>query len=1104
MKLSFMRQLDEANVYNVNQPLNNVSVQSYLTKLLGRIPDDVKGPLIKKMTKLIINDNTLLQPISQLPPDAPEWAQAAAGVGDLYAFVPNEQVNDRMSHIAHFIQTLVVDAKNTEDKDKAVTATRELSGLPKVENLGILYNKALEYFARGTKKVARVADGMEYLADTKGYTWYKLATAEAFVREGKTLQNCIGRIYTKERCDRDGTTIVIMRDKQGNSVVAMRVQNNKVQEFKGKQNLPPIPKYMPAVIEFIEKNNLTFASTSDLFNAGYVLDDKTKKIRSIDEVLSEQSKRTQVGTTQGGYAVYQMKLGDITDQQLRKMVVSSRVSQSVYSTPQVENTDLLYELATNRGVASAALVRSKVVNQVKDLTDENWKERGFTEPILELINFLGEKGLAESLASSLTANQPMLNTMTFNEKTRKFEPPEAAAEKEVEFNGQRMKVRSYDGVTARALSQNIMSQIKDYSYSSQNMTTEDITAERVLVIPGATEMNALVQTEDGYLIPLSGSAKRVDNVPAARDGSAKDLAMRDLIANYANENDLVIPLSCCSKRGLVKGEEGYKPFNPKPITVTGTISKFDMSSATESEAFMYAQYAASAEHDRTWVYNREPRHYYGKPNTPYAYMLHTSAFSTPDQEHTRHQIAPNVPTDETMIKGWQAVKGARFRNQVPAALYFASSKSLSRFVMAVDDNKNVLSIDTLDNFRGQKGGSARATANKFVNEINEAVKKDGLKLSRASTAGMSLSFSVDRANNKLVTSTQKTATGMDKAAKDEFKMTLNDGVTIRRMSQDEFNEWQETVRSVRNAAHFYLVEKAGVEGADANRIAVIATDKSEKQITRIYSSHQHGDTGVTQEFFNPRIAKYVATFAKEKGISEFPTNASFRDERNSIYRWLKAVKSAQDNTARTASRSLYAISNAAGSYGGARANMTLHEFNNNNYSNWVPRILADNGLVVAEVMPENNRLTLKLTEKGRTALRDIESKTIKSEYQLFNVVAGETTRKEAEPEPAPEPAADGGNAPAAPRERAARAPREAGGETKAGRAMSRFREMAQANGGNIPSRADFIAVLRGEPFNMTPAGASTYYHNIKVKYAQAQGQLGESFTFKEYLDLFAE
>lgn len=180
-----------------------------------------------------------------------------------------------------------------------------------------------------------------------------------------------------------------------------------------------------------------------------------------------------------------------------------------------------------------------------------------------------------------------------------------------------------------------------------------------------------------------------------------------------------------------------------------------------------------------------------------------------------------------------------------------------------------------------------------------------------------------------------------------------------------------------------------------------------------------------------------------------------------------------------------------------------------NRANTMIGLLVKAGYVRAQAHPHPRRVFVNLTPAGVRIVQQIESGQIKSEYQVFGGMQATVSQKAPEPTPAPEPEV---TAPTedrtAPRgaasARTPRAPREAGGESKAARAMARFREMAAANGGQIPSRADFIAVLRQEPFNMTPAGASTYYHNIKVKHAQAAGQLGETFTFKEYITLFVD
>ena len=65
--------------------------------------------------------------------------------------------------------------------------------------------------------------------------------------------------------------------------------------------------------------------------------------------------------------------------------------------------------------------------------------------------------------------------------------------------------------------------------------------------------------------------------------------------------------------------------------------------------------------------------------------------------------------------------------------------------------------------------------------------------------------------------------------------------------------------------------------------------------------------------------------------------------------------------------------------------------------------------------------------------------------------------------------------------------------------MTRFRELAAANNGTMPTRSEFIALLLQPPFNMTPAGASTYQYNVKAKYLRDRGDINEHFTFIDFL-----
>lgn len=99
------------------------------------------------------------------------------------------------------------------------------------------------------------------------------------------------------------------------------------------------------------------------------------------------------------------------------------------------------------------------------------------------------------------------------------------------------------------------------------------------------------------------------------------------------------------------------------------------------------------------------------------------------------------------------------------------------------------------------------------------------------------------------------------------------------------------------------------------------------------------------------------------------------------------------------------------------------------------------------------------------------------------------------PKPEPVPAAE---RPARP-PRAERAPAAPGAEKKSDRALRLFRAHADENDA-IPTRAEFMAVLQAAPFDMSKAGASTYYHNTKKKYAA----LNEKYSVLAALELMVE
>lgn len=264
--------LTEANVFNASIPYKNVSIKQFVQKHIGNnITDpEVVKVLTKKLSTFLINDERFLRPIRQLPNDAPEWAQQAAATGQLMVFVPNQELNDVVSNIIHYVQAAGQNLDST-DNNVVVQAQRELASIVKQPNLDELAKRADQYFkATATKQSVKDIEGMNGIVDYDGWIWYKLDTPEAFVREGNTLQNCIGKHWTHQKTNNEGMQIYILRTPSNDSVVAVRAKDKKVYEIKGKNNKPPVDKYMQPVFKFIRDYEFDISSAEhELIRAGY-------------------------------------------------------------------------------------------------------------------------------------------------------------------------------------------------------------------------------------------------------------------------------------------------------------------------------------------------------------------------------------------------------------------------------------------------------------------------------------------------------------------------------------------------------------------------------------------------------------------------------------------------------------------------------------------------------------------------------------------------------------------------------------------------------------------------------------------------------------------
>lgn len=269
--MKLLQTLNEANVYNVSTPLNGVSITKYVQRQISTITDPTIAKVLgKKLSVLLVNDESNLEPLTDIPQGAPEWAYQALHANTLMLFNPSPALTNNIANIVHYVQAAINNSTHA-DNNRVVQAQRELASISKRPNIQSLVVAANKYFAIGTAKVSKDTTGLVQVEEYHGYVWYKLTTTEAFKREGETLQNCIGTHWTFTKAKEENMQIYVLRSPADNSIVAIRAKVKDVYEIKGKNNQTPIKDYMPYVFHFIKDLgfSITGSAAADLRSAGY-------------------------------------------------------------------------------------------------------------------------------------------------------------------------------------------------------------------------------------------------------------------------------------------------------------------------------------------------------------------------------------------------------------------------------------------------------------------------------------------------------------------------------------------------------------------------------------------------------------------------------------------------------------------------------------------------------------------------------------------------------------------------------------------------------------------------------------------------------------------
>ena len=1098
----------EANLINGKDPYNGISIVSFLEPYTnGMATVEGKQMFMKKLSRLLMADERFLYAVRELPQGAPEWAQQAMEKGDLVFFQPSDELKDNVENLSHYIASLEQDIAGSDANAKAV-ATREMQGFPKAESLDLLIGKVQEYFSRGAEKQeATNAEGMKAVLEAPGgYVWYRLEEPKAFYREGQTLQNCIGRNYTAENTRATNTVIYVLRDSSNSSVVATRIKDNEMQEVKGKNNQPPIPRYMPAVQKLINTFNITLAQggMNDVGNSGYYYHEGLlySKPQAIAKLISVPKLYDIPGTD-----AYVGKV----ESETAKLVADLYLGNRYYRYDEVPT---IYEARASDGDPIVAVhVANGAVQHVIRLNKKSSVKEAEEQPTPRAVAIL--PAMIELLAShnKLTGIDPeVVREIYWNDgaawdsktKTFTYRQDQATRQHKPKQKGTHT-LEVYEGPVAQQLVKQLQPTDRYTSEEGREKvaSTVDVKAVYTAVVRAGSEVVGkqtnkvlvVVEYKNGStaLYSVRGSDVDTSQVGFTRTGSrwqpeevVRDGKTVNTLTALANEQGFKLPRRFQVSHGLSYREGQYIPLpelTPAEVPGEPPAVVFDLATLDTMDKATVLARAISTNDTKPHTTPFTKDFKFRGVTRSLDQVL--AGFSNDQYWSSDRASDKDVPTvTDADIKKWTE---EAFGTTKPSAIYRVTIKygaGKGGKVSLVTSGKEVAFVDseTLDHT-----WQSRNDYQVVADQLNQFATNTGLTFARTATRK---SPQLKVSDGKIVPAETLAKTRMEKRlGRDKSvtgrvgTVTFADGASAKKMDHEEFGTW---------SAHGIERGMTGtpweISDAEGNVIGVVSVSR-DGTISRVFANPSgvegegrtfdvNGRQFPVQAVPNGRVMPYVKALAAEFGWTKTSPSLNLKgtDRRGKML--LKAFNSVRDTA--SISRQWDGV--------------TREYKKGNDYYN-VAKPLESAGLITVRDRDGASYDIAAITQKGREVARRMRNGEEVS-WTEFGNTAQLSDEYQRPAEPAPAERAPRAERPAG--ERPARAPMEGGG-SKADLALQRFRELTDANDGTMPTRSEFIALLQQPPFNMTPAGASTYQYNVKAKYMRERGELNEHFTFIDFL-----
>lgn len=1100
VKPSFEWMLLEANLINGKDPYKGISLEKFVSEYAANLATpEAAQVFMKKISRLLMADERFMYAVRELPPNAPDWARAAMEKGDLVYFNPTPELKDRIENVSHYVAALEQDMQSTDSNVKAI-ATRDFQGFSKAPTLDMLVQKSNEYFSRSAKKQeATDTDGMKKVLEAPGgFVWYVLEEPVAFYREGRTLKNCIGRVYTAESTKRTNTQIYVLRDSNNRSVVAARIVGKEMAEVKGSNNGPPIPRYMPAVQKLINTFSITLGSggKSDVGNSGYYYHKGI--LYSRPQAVAKLIKTK--------------KLFDVPD---TNVVVTKVVSESEdlikdlylraanqYWTPDPH----VYEVRANDGDPIASFITSgKSVEAViryaayKTISEneETQPKVGIQHVVPIALQMLVRQGVVDSIDTKVQRELLWQDKVAWDADSKTFSHVQSDRQHTPAAKGTHT-LDVYTGEMAKSL-------VKTLQPPRHRVPTKEVKAVYTATVRRATGEEArttdkilvVVELNDGRVSLFSVRGPDIDRsmVGYTRIGGrwsseyARDGKTVNTLVALANEQGFQLPAMFAVNHGLSYANGQYVPLKAlEPTKISGDppAEVFDL---RELDPF-----------DKATVIARAISTNDTKPHAPigsrFKFRGVTAGLSTVLSDNDDYDSQEDL---NRRLNSWtQSALGGPVTAIYRVNITYGAGNNGGK-VSLIANGKEITHIDseTLDHT-----WQSRDDYHKVSEQLNKFAEAHGLTFARNATS-KSPQLRVNKGKivpaEALATSRLERSIKRDKGLTSRVGvLTFADGYTAKKMSETDYGTW---------AAHG--VGKLGkgmpweISDADGNVKAIVMVTKAGDVSSMYTNPGDEPGEGKTVEVkgrslpivkaTDVSLLKYVKRMAQEFNWSGATTSSQFTVGSNDNDMAAKYIRKASKRAAKQIS--------VHRRYVGPHNDVAAH------YEDSLDFIKNVQPLVTAGIFSrlpssdQDSTVLLTLTARGEQAAAKLNrGETIN--LGAYASVAGLHPDYKRPPEPEPEVRVQRvQRVQREPREPGARVPqqRAEGGGSKADLALARFRQMTQANNGEMPSRSAFIDILTQPPFNMTPAGASTYHYNTKVRYMKERGDINENFSFIEFL-----